>query len=115
MSAQLIEQPNLFEAATVTAIQRRNAGMAVAFTNDLNAAYRDRLLGAIEILAIHGEPFCSDQARELAGDPPRWVHPNISGSVFNAAARCGLIRPIGFTYSTREVGNHNVVRLWVAA
>jgi hypothetical protein len=113
MSAQAIEQLDLLAEATAQAIAARNVGMATTFENDLNAEYRDRLLGAIEILAIRGETFCSDDARALAGDPPHWVHPNIAGSVFNAASRAGIIRAVGMGYSRRVIGHHNRVLLWV--
>ncbi|HXI95538.1 MAG TPA: hypothetical protein VNG04_05400, partial [Candidatus Acidoferrum sp.] len=103
---------DLFEYAAAEALRRREEGMEIAWGNDLNATYRDRLLGAIEILAIHGAPFCADDARDLIGDPPRAVHPNIAGSVFNAAAKVGLIRFVGYTISRRPCGNGNLIRVW---
>lgn len=110
-----MDQPDLFEASTEEAIRRRNEGMAVAWENDLNAMYRDRLLAAIHHLAGKGVPFCSDDARDLAGDPPRFVHPNVAGSCFNAAAKAGLIRMTGTTISKRPGGHGNLVRTWIGA
>jgi hypothetical protein len=107
-----MEQLDLLASGTIEALRRREEGMAVAYGNDLNAEYRDRLLGAIEILAIKGEPFCADDARALIGDPPRHVHPNLAGAVFNAAAKAGLIQMVGFAISRRAVGNGNLIRTW---
>lgn len=108
-----MDQPDLFEASTVEAIRRRNEGMAVAWENDLNAMYRDRLLAAIHHLAGKGQPFGADEARSLAGDPPRFVHPNISGACFRAAASMGLIRLVGYDVSRRPVGHGNRTGRWI--
>jgi hypothetical protein len=76
--------------------------------------YRERLYTAIEQLAASGRIFNSDDVRELAGDPPAGQHPNITGAVFGAARKKGLIEYHGFTRSTRSVGHGNVVLRWSA-
>lgn len=77
------------------------------------SAYRWRLENAIHELARTGTPFTSDHLRAMVGDPPREVSTNLTGAVVNAAAKAGVIRAVGFTYSARVKGHKNVVRSWV--
>lgn len=111
----IAEQTGLFTDATVEAIRRRNEGMETTLSNDLNAGYRELLLCAIEVLAAKGEPFSADDARAIAGDPPRFTHPNVAGACFNAAARAGIIRMVGVGISRRAVGHGNLTRLWMGS
>lgn len=99
-------QPDLFEAT-----RRRDSAMSWA-ERHANPAYRARLIDAIEQLAATGQPFCADQVRAVAGDPPADCSPNVAGAVINHAAKAGLIRFVGYTRSARVVGHGNLVRLW---
>lgn len=102
---------DLLEYGAQEALRRRDVGMAEVLDSDTE--YRDRLLGCIEILAMHGDPFTADDARAMVGDPPAHVHPNLAGAVFNAAARAGIIRFEGvYALSTRIVGHGNLLRVW---
>jgi len=105
-------QLDLLEYAAQEALRQRDLGIdRVLYASDTE--YRDRLLGAIEILAIHGDPFTADDARAIAGDPPADVHPNLAGAVFNAAAKAGIIRFVGeYALSTRVIGHRNLIRVW---
>ena len=75
--------------------------------------YREKVEAAIRWLAEDGQEFNSDDVRAMAGDPPRGVHVNLVGALFVAAATSGLIKPVGFTHSTRLIGHGNWVRSWV--
>lgn len=105
-------QLDLLEYGAQEALRQRELGMGqVLYATDTE--YRDRLLGAIEILAIHGDCFTADDARAIAGDPPADVHPNLAGAVFNAAAKAGIIRFVGeYALSARVVGHGNLLRVW---
>jgi hypothetical protein len=108
----IVTQLDLLTQGTEQALKRREDGMALTLGNDLNAQYRELLLCAIEVLAAKGDPFSADDARAIAGDPPRFTHPNVAGAVFNAAARAGIIRMVGVGISRRAVGHGNLTRLW---
>lgn len=98
----------------VEAIRRREQGMAAVEAHS-DAEYRYRLIGAIEVLAASGREFTADEARRIAGDPPETTHPNIAGALFNAAAKTGIIRMVGYGTSERPRGHGNTVRIWVGA
>jgi len=68
---------------------------------------------AIALLASIGEPFTSDEVRELAGDP--WDHPNACGALFHRAAREGLIRKVGYRSSERAALHKHPLTLWQGA
>ena len=90
------------------AILGRDAGMARA-----TAAHPDdaaRVDAAIRQLAARGGEFSSNDARRLHS-----VKGPVVGARFNAAAKAGLIRRIGYVRST-EPGTHaHPVALWSAA
>ncbi|GAB3349977.1 hypothetical protein [Modestobacter lapidis] len=66
---------------------------------------------AIEHLAASGVPFCSDTCREIGAPEPS--HPNHIGAFFMAAAKAGIIRPVGFIQSTRRQRHAAWMRQWV--
>ncbi|MGH2595798.1 MAG: hypothetical protein ACRDH7_07520 [Actinomycetota bacterium] len=65
---------------------------------------------AIRLLASIGDPFTSDDVRAIAGDP--WDHPNACGSLFNRAARAGVIERIGYRKSERPRLHSHPLTLW---
>jgi hypothetical protein len=77
------------------------------------SVYRWKVENAIWELAQTGAYFCADQVRAMVGDPPREISSNLTGALFHAAARSGLIRSVGYTHSARVVGHKNVVKSWV--
>lgn len=103
----MIEQLDLVEA-----IRRREQGIAEVEAHS-DAEYRYRLIRAIQILADGGQEFTADDCRRIAGDPPATTHPNIAGALFNAAAKQGLIRMVGYGLSSRPQGHGNLVRRWI--
>lgn len=67
---------------------------------------------AIGYLASKGEPFCSEDVRELAGNPPS---PGAMGGAFQRAAKAGLIRKQDWTKATRRIAHATDLRTWVGA
>lgn len=69
----------------------------------------------IKTLAASRHPFTSaDIWRNDFGlhEPP---HPNAVGAVFSRARKNGIIRPAGYTASSKKSRNGSVVRVWVGA
>lgn len=67
---------------------------------------------ALALLAATGSPFTVDALRDepyCLPDPP---HPNAWGGLLARARRRGLIRPIGYTISTRPSRHGSIVRVW---
>lgn len=102
----MIDQMDLIEA-----IKQRELGMERVL--DVKSEYRQAVESAIKILAIAGHKFCSDDVRELVGDPPRGVSTNLTGALFSAAAKAGTIHRVGYGISKRIVGHGNLTRLWI--
>jgi len=96
------------------ALRLRDEGIAQVIEN-ADAAYKARYQQVIERLAAAGHVFTADDCRALAGDPPASTHPNLSGALFQQAARAGLIRTVGFVRSPRAVGHANFLRSWIGA
>lgn len=86
------------------------AGMTLA-DQAASDDWKDRWDAAIVALAAMGEEFCADDVREIAGPPTD--HPNACGARFQAAARSGLIRPVGYRKSARDVLHAHPIALWV--
>jgi hypothetical protein len=105
MSAAL-EQMDILEA-----IRQAEGGMATAIRN-ANLEYRDQLEHAIEILARAGKTFSADDVQFLTGARPLECSPNLIGAVINAAAKAGLIEPVGFVRSGRVIGHGNRLIVW---
>lgn len=101
------EQLDIFEA-----YRRREAGQDLAIEAAADD-YREKLTAAIRVLAARGESFCSDDIRQIAGDPPVGQSPNLVGALVNHALRSGLIHTVGYTRSTRVIGNGNLVGRYV--
>lgn len=88
----------------------REEGMARA--NDaLDAWTRGCWQTAIGYWASTGWPFTADEVRELGVPDPQ--NPNAVGAQFMAAARAGLIRPVGFVQSRRPSRHAAWLRQWV--
>lgn len=100
------EQLDLMEA-----MRQRDHGVERVL--EQKSEYRFKIEVAIASLAETGLEFGSDDVRRLAGDPPRGVSTNVTGALFIAASKTGLIRPIGFGYSARVIGHHNLTRRWI--
>jgi hypothetical protein len=92
------------------ALKERGMGLADAAAAE---DWKARWDAAIERLARAGEPFTSDEVRELAGPPTD--HPNAAGSRFSTAARRGLIRRVGYRNSTRGTLHSHPLSLWKGA
>lgn len=95
----------------IEAIHQRDLGIGHAL--DLKSQYRGLVESAIEYLAAVGTEFSSDDVRRIVGDPPPSVSTNVTGALFNAAAKAGIIRQAGTTISARVIGHGNLVRTWV--
>jgi hypothetical protein len=98
---------------TITAgEQAKFDGMTLA---DLAASvdWKRRWDMAIRYLALRGEPFTTDEIRQIAGPPED--HPNAAGARLNSAARAGVIRSIGYAKSKRDVLHSHPLTLWVGA
>lgn len=93
------------------ALRERELGMELIL--ERRSEYREKVEAAMRWLAEDGQEFNSDDVRAMVGDPPRGVHVNLVGALFVAAATSGLIKPVGFTHSTRLIGHGNWVRSWV--
>ena len=102
-----VQQMDLLEA-----LARREAGQDLAI-EWANTEYKERLTSAIKVLAARGGTFCSDDIRELAGDPPEGQSPNLVGAIVNHALRSGLIHTVGYTRSARVVGHANLVGRYI--
>jgi len=94
------------------AMRARDEGIAQVLENS-DGDYRNRYLEAIQLLAARKRVFTADDCRALAGNPPASTHPNLSGALFQQAARAGLIRTVGFVKSPRTVGHANWLRSWI--
>ena len=90
------------------ALKRREAGQDLAM-DWANTEYKERLSNSIKVLAARGETFCSDDIRQIAGDPPPGQSPNLVGALVNHALRSGLIHTVGYTRSARVAGHANLV------
>ena len=93
------------------AIRQREVGMDQALLS-VDEEYRESYMHAIELLARGGATFTADDVRSLAGDPPSTVSPNVLGALVNAAAKAGLIEPVGYLRSGRVIGHGNVLVSW---
>lgn len=87
----------------------RDQGMArvLMFTPD---EWKARAFEAIVELAKTGEPFTSEQLREIVGDPPK---PNAMGSIFNAAAMKKIIVHCGWRKASRPGMHATDLREWI--
>lgn len=65
---------------------------------------------AIRLMATGHKPFTAEHVRRIAGDPE---HPNAFGARFNAAARAGIIRKVGYELSTRPTLHRHPIAQWV--
>jgi len=95
----------------IEAIRHAELGMSRVIAN-ADETYRGDVTRAIEILARGGQVFTADDVRALAGDAPTTCSPNLVGALFNAAAKAGLIGPVGFARSGRVIGHGNRLLTW---
>lgn len=109
MSAVHPAQLGLFDARL--ARKEKADGMERA-SYHADEKWKAAVLDAIKTLAASGREFLSDDVRALCGDPPFGTSPNAMGSLFNAAARAGVIEFVGFGRSARVCGHSNTVRRW---
>lgn len=107
MSAVAAGQMDIFEA-----IRQREVSLE-RVTEAADRSYRRDLEEAIVQLADGGQPFCSDDIRALAGDPPAGCSPNIAGAAIMAALKQSQVQQVGFTRSARVIGHGNRVGLYV--
>jgi len=95
----------------IEAIRQREAGMDRVLLS-ADEAYREDYMQAIATLARRGVEFTADDCRAIAGDPPESCSPNLSGALFNAAAKAGLIEAVGYARSGRVIGHGNRLLSW---
>jgi hypothetical protein len=98
------DNPNLEPGGDVL----RDEGMVavlVATDEEWKVAAERRL----DDLARSGERFTSEDLTRVVGVPPS---PNAVGAIVNAAARRGVIRPVGFTNATRPSQHSATLRVW---
>lgn len=60
-------------------------------------------------------PFTADEIRKAIPDGVEAHHPNVLPSLLGAAASKHVIRPVGFTNSTRPSRHASRNRVWIAA
>jgi hypothetical protein len=84
----------------------------LAAVND-NAApdFRDRVDAAIRSAAALGQPFSANDLRHVLSDVPG----PLVGARFNAAAKAGLIRRVGYVTSTKANTHGHPVAEWIGA
>ena len=93
------------------AMQARELGLELVL--DRRSEYRSRLEKAIKWFAEDGIEFTADDVRAMCGDPPKGVSTNVTGALFAAAAKAGLIHMTGYGISSRVQGHGNLTRRWV--
>lgn len=104
-------QEDLFKATDASpksGAELRDAGMALADGAE-DDAWKRAADAAIRALAASGAEFGAEEVRALAGSPSR---PNAFGARFNAAARSGLIRKVGYRKSSRPSLHAHPVAVW---
>jgi hypothetical protein len=92
-------------------MRQRNIGMELVL--ERQSDYRQKIEAAIRWFAEDGQEFTADDVRALIGDPPRGVSSNLTGALFNAASKAGVIRMVGYGISARVQGHGNLQRRWV--
>ena len=92
-------------------MRQRDLGMELVL--ERQSDYRSQVEAAIRWFAEDGQEFSADDVRTLVGDPPRGVSSNLTGALFNAASKAGLIRMVGYGTSARVIGHGNLTRRWV--
>lgn len=73
--------------------------------------WKDCAWRGLEALASTGIPFTANDITELGVPDPD--HSSRWGALFRAAHQSGVIKPVGYTQSTRETRHGGIVRLWV--
>lgn len=76
----------------------------------VHTSYRVAVEGAIADLAASGLEFDVETVRARVGPPPG--HANALGGAFQAAARSGVIRCVGYRPATRPDAHRRVLRVW---
>lgn len=94
----------------VNGAQLRDLGMARADAVQPED-WRHHVDVIIGTLADSGEPFTSDDVSALTGDSPTGSR-GAMGARFNAAARRGVIRRVGYVPSRRPSVHAHPVALW---
>lgn len=89
---------------------RKQRGMTVVDAV-ADEAWKTRADSAIATLAAKGEPFTSEDVRELAGDPPG--HPNAMGPRFYRASVRKLIVQVGTRKARRASLHSHPLGLWI--
>lgn len=93
-----------------TAPQRKQTGMVTAWRN-AGTAWKKKALVAVLELASTGQPFTADDIRAKIGDDG--ISPQAWGSLFNGAARKGLIKKVSYVTSDRAERHGSVIAQWV--
>jgi hypothetical protein len=98
------------QLSLLDAIAERDAGIAAveAASDEIS---RNAIDQAIRHFASLGVPFSANDTRPLLPD----VRPPLIGARFNAAAKQGLIRRVGFTQSTEPATHAAWVKVWQGA
>jgi hypothetical protein len=82
----------------------------MAQTSAAHPTERAAVEAAIRTLAATGRPFSSNDARAIHG-----VRGPVVGAAFQAAARAGVIKKVGYETSTSPETHAHPVAQWVAA
>lgn len=96
------------QVCACAALAAKAAGMAVAIAAAPDDAARVET--AIRQLAVKGEPFSANDARDIHG-----VRGGVVGATFNALRAAKVIRPIGDETSTDKGTHGKSVTLWIRA
>ena len=96
-----------------TGERRKQRGMRLAETAEaIHDDWAERAYAVIVWLAEWGCTFSAEDVRKYASGP---AHPNAVGAIINAAARRGVIVPVGITKATRPDRHASLLRLWRGA
>lgn len=101
------QHPELCACAGVARRDLALAAVEVHATDD----DRRRIDSAIRTVAARGKPFSANDIRHLVADVPG----PLMGARFQAAARAGLIRRVGYVTSTKANTHAHPVTEWIAA
>ncbi len=95
------------------ALKAQQQGIHQVMSHSLK--WSDVALDALKAFAVRiGKPFTTEDFRQSALVPEPH-HPNAWGAIFNAAARKGVIRQVGFSRPSNIKSHASVVMTWEAA
>lgn len=93
-----------------TGEELKAAGIAQALDNPTTPPWKVVARQAIDELAARYHPFTAEDVRRMVGDPPT---EKVIGAIFNAAARAGVIKRVGFVQTRRPSSHATMTSQWI--